>query len=52
MRIYMESCCLYSLDRRRAFSVRYMVENPLASQEHRKHDENNVKHGDNVATKS
>lgn len=52
MQIYLRGNCLYDFDWQKAFGARYIAKNTSASQKHRKHNRNNVKHRDNAAIKS
>lgn len=51
MQIYLRHCVLYGFDWQRAFGARYKAENSIASQEHQKHDESNIKYRDNLLAK-
>lgn len=51
MQIYLRGCCLYDLDWQKAFGAKYLAGNPLASQEYRKYNKNNVEYKGNVIIK-
>lgn len=52
MEIYLKGYALYGFDQQRVFGARYMVGNTAASQEHKKHDESNMKYGGNALAKN
>lgn len=52
MQIYLKNSCLYGFDQQKTFEARYRAGNILASQKHKKHDENNMEYRGNIATKS
>lgn len=51
MQRYMKYCYLDSIDWQKTFRARYMDENPSASREHGKYDENNIKRRNIMVTK-
>ena len=48
MPIYQKGYILYDFNRQRAFEIRYIAGNPLASREYQKHDDSNIEHKNNV----
>lgn len=52
MIIYLGDCCLYDFDLKNMFKARYMAKNILTSQKYKEHNKHNLKHKDDVTTKS